>query len=240
MKINEGNIEEVEEIDKKLNQLKSIKENILSNNLKNREKEEIEFINKKHLGEIDDFNQMYNTNYEELVINHNLLKEKLLEKHEEERNNLIFEFQKNLSKININKSPKFKELQKLKIFYLNKKDFEKANNYENQIKNYENSEIEKMNLQNKNNLELKLNNLQKIHDIQIQEFEHKLRKKLDKLELNRKSDLLKIIHRQKKELKNLTSLYKVEENSLKKNNQNNSQKIDVFESMSKNSSLTNI
>ena len=199
----------------------------------------MEFINKKHLSEIDDLNIMYNTTYEEFVINHNILKEKLLEKQFEDRNNLIIEFEKNKKQFNLNNSVKLKELLKLKKFYLNKKDFDKANDYENQIKKYESSEIEKTNIQNKNNLQLKLNNLQKIHDIQIQKFEHKFKKKLDELELKRKNDLLKIIIRQKKELENLKSLYKDEENNLKKNIKNK-KIIETFQSISKNSSLTDL
>ncbi len=199
----------------------------------------MEFINKKHLSEIDDLNIMYNTTYEEFVINHNILKEKLLEKQFEERNNLIIEFENNKKQFNSNNSSKLKELLKLKKFYLNKKDFDKANDYENQIKKYESSEIEKINIQNKNNLQLKLNNLQKIHDIQIQKFEHKFKKKLDELELKRKNDLLKIIIRQKKELQNLKSLYKEEENNLKKNIKNK-KIIETFQSISKNSSLTDL
>lgn len=182
---------------------------------------------------------MYNTTYEEFVINHNILKEKLLEKQFEDRNNLIIEFEKNKKQFNLNNSVKLKELLKLKKFYLNKKDFDKANDYENQIKKYESSEIEKINIQNKNNLQLKLNNLQKIHDIQIQKFEHKFKKKLDELELKRKNDLLKIIIRQKKELENLKSLYKDEENNLKKNIKNK-KIIETFQSISKNSSLTDL
>lgn len=54
----------------------------------------MEFINKKHLSEIDDLNIMYNTTYEEFVINHNILKEKLLEKQFEDRNNLILNLKK--------------------------------------------------------------------------------------------------------------------------------------------------
>jgi hypothetical protein len=199
----------------------------------------MEFINKKHLSEIDDLNIMYNTTYEEFVINHNILKEKLLEKQFEERNNLIIEFENNKKQFNSNNSSKLKELLKLKKFYLNKKDFDKANDYENQIKKYESSEIEKISVQNKNNLQLKLNNLQKIHDIQIQKFEHKFKKKLDELELKRKNDLLKIIIRQKKELENLKSLYKDEENNLKKNIKNK-KIIETFQSISKNSSLTDL
>ena len=199
----------------------------------------MEFINKKHLSEIDDLNIMYNTTYEEFFINHNILKEKLLEKQFEDRNNLIIEFEKNKKQFNLNNSVKLKELLKLKKFYLNKKDFDKANDYENQIKKYESSEIEKTNIQNKNNLQLKLNNLQKIHDIQIQKFEHKFKKKLDELELKRKNDLLKIIIRQKKELENLKSLYKDEENNLKKNIKNK-KIIETFQSISKNSSLTDL
>ena len=199
----------------------------------------MEFINKKHLSEIDDLNIMYNTTYEEFVINHNILKEKLLEKQFEDRNNLIIEFEKNKKQFNLNNSVKLKELLKLKKFYLNKKDFDKANDYENQIKKYESSEIEKIDVQNKNNLQLKLNNLQKIHDIQIQKFEHKFKKKLDELELKRKNDLLKIIIRQKKELQNLKSLYKEEENNLKKNIKNK-KIIETFQSISKNSSLTDL
>ncbi len=199
----------------------------------------MEFINKKHLSEIDDLNIMYNTTYEEFVINHNILKEKLLEKQFEERNNLIIEFENNKKQFNSNNSSKLKELLKLKKFYLNKKDFDKANDYENQIKKYESSEIEKISVQNKNNLQLKLNNLQKIHDIQIQKFEHKFKKKLDELELKRKNDLLKIIIRQKKELQNLKSLYKEEENNLKKNIKNK-KIIETFQSISKNSSLTDL
>ena len=199
----------------------------------------MEFINKKHLSEIDDLNIMYNTTYEEFVINHNILKEKLLEKQFEERNNLIIEFENNKKQFNLNNSSKLKELLKLKKFYLNKKDFDKANDYENQIKKYESSEIEKIGVQNKNNLQLKLNNLQKIHDIQIQKFEHKFKKKLDELELKRKNDLLKIIIRQKKELQNLKSLYKEEENNLKKNIKNK-KIIETFQSISKNSSLTDL
>lgn len=199
----------------------------------------MEFINKKHLSEIDDLNIMYNTTYEEFVINHNILKEKLLEKQFEERNNLIIEFENNKKQFNLNNSSKLKELLKLKKFYLNKKDFDKANDYENQIKKYESSEIEKIDVQNKNNLQLKLNNLQKIHDIQIQKFEYKFKKKLDELELKRKNDLLKIIIRQKKELQNLKSLYKEEENNLKKNIKNK-KIIETFQSISKNSSLTDL
>ena len=45
---------------------------------------------------------MYNTTYEEFVINHNILKEKLLEKQFEDRNNLIIEFEKNKKQFNLN------------------------------------------------------------------------------------------------------------------------------------------
>ena len=186
MKIKEGNVNEVEEIDIKINQLKKIKENILSNVIKNREKEEKEFIDKKHLIEIDDFNKMINTTYEEYVLNHNILKEKLLEKQEKEKNLLINEFQINIYNENLSNSPKLKELERLKKYYLNKKDFVNANYYDNEIENFIKSEKEKIRIKGQNNLKLKLKNLQKIHDKQINEFEHQFKKKCDKLNIDKK------------------------------------------------------
>ena len=225
MKIKEGNVNEVEEIDIKINQLKKIKENILSNVIKNREKEEKEFIDKKHLIEIDDFNKMINTTYEEYVLNHNILKEKLLEKQEKEKNLLINEFQINIYNENLSNSPKLKELERLKKYYLNKKDFVNANYYDNEIENFIKSEKEKIRIKGQNNLKLKLKNLQKIHDKQINEFEHQFKKKCDK-------------HRQKKELENLKTLYKEEKANLKKPKKN----ISLFQniSISNNSNLTDI
>ena len=187
MKIKEGNVNEVEEIDIKINQLKKIKENILSNVIKNREKEEKEFIDKKHLIEIDDFNKMINTTYEEYVLNHNILKEKLLEKQEKEKNLLINEFQINIYNENLSNSPKLKELERLKKYYLNKKDFVNANYYDNEIENFIKSEKEKIRIKGQNNLKLKLKNLQKIHDKQINEFEHQFKKKCDKLNIDKKN-----------------------------------------------------
>ena len=238
MKINEGNVSEVEEIEIKLNQLKELKENILSNNIKNREKEEKEFIDKKHLIEIDDFNKMINTTYEEYVLNHNILKEKLLEKQEKEKNLLINEFQINIYNENLSNSPKLKELERLKKYYLNKKDFVNANYYDNEIENFIKSEKEKIRIKGQNNLKLKLKNLQKIHDKQINEFEHQFKKKCDKLNIDKKNELLKIIHRQKKELENLKTLYKEEKANLKKPKKN----ISLFQniSISNNSNLTDI
>ena len=238
MKIKEGNVNEVEEIDIKINQLKKIKENILSNIIKNREKEEKEFIDKKHLIEIDDFNKMINTTYEEYVLNHNILKEKLLEKQEKEKNLLINEFQINIYNENLSNSPKLKELERLKKYYLNKKDFVNANYYDNEIENFIKSEKEKIRIKGQNNLKLKLKNLQKIHDKQINEFEHQFKKKCDKLNIDKKNELLKIIHRQKKELENLKTLYKEEKANLKKPKKN----ISLFQniSISNNSNLTDI
>ena len=238
MKIKEGNVNEVEEIDIKINQLKKIKENILSNVIKNREKEEKEFIDKKHLIEIDDFNKMINTTYEEYVLNHNILKEKLLEKQEKEKNLLINEFQINIYNENLSNSPKLKELERLKKYYLNKKDFVNANYYVNEIENFIKSEKEKIRIKGQNNLKLKLKNLQKIHDKQINEFEHQFKKKCDKLNIDKKNELLKIIHRQKKELENLKTLYKEEKANLKKPKKN----ISLFQniSISNNSNLTDI
>jgi hypothetical protein len=238
MKIKEGNVNEVEEIDIKINQLKKIKENILSNVIKNREKEEKEFIDKKHLIEIDDFNKMINTTYEEYVLNHNILKEKLLEKQEKEKNLLINEFQINIYNENLSNSPKLKELERLKKYYLNKKDFFNANYYDNEIENFIKSEKEKIRIKGQNNLKLKLKNLQKIHDKQINEFEHQFKKKCDKLNIDKKNELLKIIHRQKKELENLKTLYKEEKANLKKPKKN----ISLFQniSISNNSNLTDI
>jgi hypothetical protein len=238
MKIKEGNVNEVEEIDIKINQLKKIKENILSNVIKNREKEEKEFIDKKHLIEIDDFNKMINTTYEEYVLNHNILKEKLLEKQEKEKNLLINEFQINIYNENLSNSPKLKELERLKKYYLNKKDFVNANYYDNEIENFIKSEKEKIRIKGQNNLKLKLKNLQKIHDKQINEFEHQFKKKCDKLNIDKKNELLKIIHRQKKELENLKTLYKEEKANLKKPKKN----ISLFQniSISNNSNLTDI
>lgn len=238
MKIKEGNVNEVEEIDIKINQLKKIKENILSNVIKNREKEEKEFIDKKHLIEIDDFNKMINTTYEEYVLNHNILKEKLLEKQEKEKNLLINEFQINIYNENLSNSPKLKELERLKKYYLNKKDFVNANYYDNEIENFIKSEKEKIRIKGQNNLKLKLKNLQKIHDKQINEFEHQFKKKCDKLNIDKKNELLKIIHRQKKESENLKTLYKEEKMNLKNNKKN----ISLFQniSISNNSNLTDI
>ena len=238
MKIKEGNVNEVEEIDIKINQLKKIKENILSNVIKNREKEEKEFIDKKHLIEIDDFNKMINTTYEEYVLNHNILKEKLLEKQEKEKNLLINEFQINIYNENLSNSPKLKELERLKKYYLNKKDFVNANYYDNEIENFIKSEKEKIRIKGQNNLKLKLKNLQKIHDKQINEFEHQFKKKCDKLNIDKKNELLKIIHRQKKESENLKTLYKEEKANLKKPKKN----ISLFQniSISNNSNLTDI
>ena len=238
MKIKEGNVNEVEEIDIKINQLKKIKENILSNVIKNREKEEKEFIDKKHLIEIDDFNKMINTTYDEYILNHNILKENLLETQEKEKNILIDQFQKNLYKQNLNNSPKLKELERLKKYYLNKKDFVNANYYDNEIENFIKSEKEKIRIKGQNNLKLKLKNLQKIHDKQINEFEHQFKKKCDKLNIDKKNELLKIIHRQKKELENLKTLYKEEKANLKKPKKN----ISLFQniSISNNSNLTDI
>ena len=238
MKIKEGNVNEVEEIDIKINQLKKIKENILSNVIKNREKEEKEFIDKKHLIEIDDFNKMINTTYDEYILNHNILKENLLETQEKEKNILIDQFQKNLYKQNLNNSPKLKELERLKIYYLNKKDFAKANYYDYEIENLIKLEKEKNRIKNQNNLKLKLKNLEKIHEKQINEFEHQFKKKCDKYNIDKKNELLKIIHRQKKELENLKKLYKEEKNNLKNNKKN----ISLFQniSISNNSNLTDI
>ena len=238
MKIKEGNVNEVEEIDIKINQLKKIKENILSNVIKNREKEEKEFIDKKHLIEIDDFNKMINTTYDEYILNHNILKENLLETQEKEKNILIDQFQKNLYKQNLNNSPKLKELERLKIYYLNKKDFAKANYYDYEIENFIKLEKEKNRIKNQNNLKIKLKNLEKIHEKQINEFEHQFKKKCDKFNIDKKNELLKIIHRQKKELENLKTLYKEEKANLKKPKKN----ISLFQniSISNNSNLTDI
>ena len=238
MKINEGNVNEVEEIEIKLNQLKELKENILSNNITNREKEEKEFIDKKHLIEIDDFNKMINTTFDEYNLNHNILKEQLLEKQEREKNKLIEEFQKNIYKQNLNNSPKLKELERLKKYYLNKKDFDKANYYDYEIENFIKLEKEKNRIKEHNNLKLKLKNLDKIHEKQINEFEHQFKKKCDKFNIDKKNELLKIIHRQKKESENLNTLYKEEKMNLKNNKKN----ISLFQniSISNNSNLTDI
>ena len=181
---------------------------------------------------------MINTTYEEYVLNHNILKEKLLEKQEKEKNLLINEFQINIYNENLSNSPKLKELERLKKYYLNKKDFVNANYYDNEIENFIKSEKEKIRIKGQNNLKLKLKNLQKIHDKQINEFEHQFKKKCDKLNIDKKNELLKIIHRQKKELENLKTLYKEEKANLKKPKKN----ISLFQniSISNNSNLTDI
>ena len=181
---------------------------------------------------------MINTTYDEYILNHNILKENLLETQEKEKNILIDQFQKNLYKQNLNNSPKLKELERLKIYYLNKKDFAKANYYDYEIENFIKLEKEKNRIKNQNNLKLKLKNLEKIHEKQINEFEHQFKKKCDKYNIDKKNELLKIIHRQKKELENLKKLYKEEKNNLKNNKKN----ISLFQniSISNNSNLTDI
>jgi outer membrane cobalamin receptor len=181
---------------------------------------------------------MINTTYDEYILNHNILKENLLETQEKEKNILIDQFQKNLYKQNLNNSPKLKELERLKIYYLNKKDFAKANYYDYEIENLIKLEKEKNRIKNQNNLKLKLKNLEKIHEKQINEFEHQFKKKCDKYNIDKKNELLKIIHRQKKELENLKKLYKEEKNNLKNNKKN----ISLFQniSISNNSNLTDI
>ncbi len=181
---------------------------------------------------------MINTTYDEYILNHNILKENLLETQEKEKNILIDQFQKNLYKQNLNNSPKLKELERLKIYYLNKKDFAKANYYDCEIENFIKLEKEKNRIKNQNNLKIKLKNLEKIHEKQINEFEHQFKKKCDKYNIDKKNELLKIIHRQKKELENLKKLYKEEKNNLKNNKKN----ISLFQniSISNNSNLTDI
>ena len=181
---------------------------------------------------------MINTTYDEYILNHNILKENLLETQEKEKNILIDQFQKNLYKQNLNNSPKLKELERLKIYYLNKKDFAKANYYDYEIENLIKLEKEKNRIKNQNTLKLKLKNLEKIHEKQINEFEHQFKKKCDKYNIDKKNELLKIIHRQKKELENLKKLYKEEKNNLKNNKKN----ISLFQniSISNNSNLTDI
>ena len=181
---------------------------------------------------------MINTTYDEYILNHNILKENLLETQEKEKNILIDQFQKNLYKQNLNNSPKLKELERLKIYYLNKKDFAKANYYDYEIENLIKLEKEKNRIKNQNNLKLKLKNLEKMHEKQINEFEHQFKKKCDKYNIDKKNELLKIIHRQKKELENLKKLYKEEKNNLKNNKKN----ISLFQniSISNNSNLTDI
>ena len=181
---------------------------------------------------------MINTTYDEYILNHNILKENLLETQEKEKNILIDQFQKKLYKQNLNNSPKLKELERLKIYYLNKKDFAKANYYDYEIENLIKLEKEKNRIKNQNNLKLKLKNLEKIHEKQINEFEHQFKKKCDKYNIDKKNELLKIIHRQKKELENLKKLYKEEKNNLKNNKKN----ISLFQniSISNNSNLTDI
>ena len=181
---------------------------------------------------------MINTTYDEYILNHNILKENLLETQEKEKNILIDQFQKNLYKQNLNNSPKLKELERLKIYYLNKKDFAKANYYDYEIENFIKLEKEKNRIKNQNNLKIKLKNLEKIHEKQINEFEHQFKKKCDKFNIDKKNELLKIIHRQKKELENLKKLYKEEKNNLKNNKKN----ISLFQniSISNNSNLTDI
>ena len=181
---------------------------------------------------------MINTTYDEYILNHNILKENLLETQEKEKNILIDQFQKNLYKQNLNNSPKLKELERLKIYYLNKKDFAKANYYDYEIENFIKLEKEKNRIKEHNNLKLKLKNLDKIHEKQINEFEHQFKKKCDKYNIDKKNELLKIIHRQKKELENLKKLYKEEKNNLKNNKKN----ISLFQniSISNNSNLTDI
>ncbi len=120
---------------------------------------------------------MINTTYDEYILNHNILKENLLETQEKEKNILIDQFQKNLYKQNLNNSPKLKELERLKIYYLNKKDFAKANYYDYEIENFIKLEKEKNRIKNQNNLKIKLKNLEKIHEKQINEFEHQFKKK---------------------------------------------------------------
>ena len=181
---------------------------------------------------------MINTTYDEYILNHNILKENLLETQEKEKNILIDQFQKNLYKQNLNNSPKLKELERLKIYYLNKKDFAKANYYDYEIENLIKLEKEKNRIKNQNNLKLKLKNLEKIHEKQINEFEHQFKKKCDKYNIDKKNELLKIIHRQKKELENLKKLCEEEKNNLKNNKKN----ISLFQniSISNNSNLTDI
>ena len=69
-------------------------------------------------------------------------------------------------------------------------------------------------------------------------MEHQFKKKCDKYNIDKKNELLKIIHRQKKELENLKKLYKEEKNNLKNNKKN----ISLFQniSISNNSNLTDI
>jgi hypothetical protein len=181
---------------------------------------------------------MINTTYEEYVLNHNILKEKLLEKQEKEKNLLINEFQINIYNENLSNSPKLKELERLKKYYLNKKDFDKANYYDYEIENFIKLEKEKNRIKEHNNSKLKLKNLDKIHEKQINEFEHQFKKKCDKFNIDKKNELLKIIHRQKKESENLKTLYKEEKMNLKNNKKN----ISLFQniSISNNSNLTDI